>query len=265
MSYFEDVLTVLPPSSYFNVITAHLRKLSNPIKSWFAVGSEGRRSKSSFQSPRHIWIKPGEILFWLIERLRLHSQMEGLGRGWPSVVDAWVLVLSRSVMSDSVTHMDCSPPGSSVREISQARILEWVAMPSSRGSSPPRDWTPVFHIVGRFFTVWATREAPGIDCTEKSKFFPASNSLLFLNRNFRSLLILQWNRQIVGAGVTSWGLGERKKWSRSVVSESLRPTRLLRPWDFPGKNTGVGCHFLLQGIFPTQRLNLGLPHCRQML
>ena len=34
------------------------------------------------------------------------------------------------------------------------------------------------------------------------------------------------------------------------------------PWDFPGKNTGVGCHFLLQEIFPTQGLNLGLPHCR---
>ena len=43
------------------------------------------------------------------------------------------------------------------------------------------------------------------------------------------------------------------------------PTRLLHPWDFPGKNTGVGCHFLLQEIFPTQGLNLGLPHCRQML
>ena len=40
---------------------------------------------------------------------------------------------------------------------------------------------------------------------------------------------------------------------------------LLRPWDFPGKNTGVGCHFLLQGIFPTQGSNPGIPHCRQTL
>ena len=40
---------------------------------------------------------------------------------------------------------------------------------------------------------------------------------------------------------------------------------LLCPWDFPGKNTGVGCHFLLQGIFWTQRSKLGLPHCRQTL
>ena len=43
------------------------------------------------------------------------------------------------------------------------------------------------------------------------------------------------------------------------------PPRLLCPWNFPGKNTRVGCHFLLQGIFPTQGLNPGLPHCRQML
>ena len=38
----------------------------------------------------------------------------------------------------------------------------------------------------------------------------------------------------------------------------LQPTRLQCPWDFPGKNTGVGCHFLLQGIFPTQGSNSGL-------
>ena len=58
--------------------------------------------------------------------------------------------------------------------------------------------------------------------------------------------------------------------SRSVVSDSLRshglqPPRLLCPWDSPGKNTGVGCHALLQGIFPTQGSNPGLPHCRQIL
>ena len=39
----------------------------------------------------------------------------------------------------------------------------------------------------------------------------------------------------------------------------------LRLFDFPGKSTGVGCHFLLQGIFPTQGSNPGLPHCRQTL
>ena len=49
--------------------------------------------------------------------------------------------------------MDCSPPGSSVHEILQAKILEWVAVPSSRGSSQPRDRTWVSHIAGRFFTL----------------------------------------------------------------------------------------------------------------
>ena len=55
--------------------------------------------------------------------------------------------------------MDCSPPGSSVLGILQARILEWVAVPFSRGSSWPWDWTQVSCIAGRFFTIWATREA----------------------------------------------------------------------------------------------------------
>ena len=43
--------------------------------------------------------------------------------------------------------------------ILQARILEWVATSSSRGSPQPRDWTQVAHITGGFFTIWATREA----------------------------------------------------------------------------------------------------------
>ena len=66
-------------------------------------------------------------------------------------------VLSRSVMSNSLwspwatTHQAPLSMG-----ILQARILEWVAMPSSRGSSQPRDWTQVSHSAGRFFTIWAT-------------------------------------------------------------------------------------------------------------
>ena len=55
--------------------------------------------------------------------------------------------------------MDCSPPGSSVHEIPQARILEWVAILFSRKSSWPRDRTWISCIACRFFTVWATREA----------------------------------------------------------------------------------------------------------
>ena len=55
--------------------------------------------------------------------------------------------------------MDCNPSGSSVHGILQARILEWVAVLFSRGSSQPRDWIWVSCTAGRLFTVWATREA----------------------------------------------------------------------------------------------------------
>ena len=70
--------------------------------------------------------------------------------------------------------------------------------------------------------------------------------------------------------IASFYIREKVKVSRSVTSNSLRPhglqpTRLLRPWDFPGNSTGVGRHFLLQGIFPTQGSNPGLLHYRQML
>ena len=54
---------------------------------------------------------------------------------------------------------DCSPPGSSVHGIFQARTLKWVAIPFSKGSLQPRDQTQVSCIAGRYFTTWATREA----------------------------------------------------------------------------------------------------------
>ena len=55
--------------------------------------------------------------------------------------------------------MDCSPPGSLSIGILQARILEWVAISFSQGSSQPRDWTQVSCIAGTCFNIWATREA----------------------------------------------------------------------------------------------------------
>ena len=53
--------------------------------------------------------------------------------------------------------------------------------------------------------------------------------------------------------------------SDSLRAHGLQPARLPGLWDSPGKNTGVGCHFLLQGIFSTQGLSPGLLHCRQIL
>ena len=70
------------------------------------------------------------------------------------------------------------------------------------------------------------------------------------------------------------GSQERKGESESEVAQlcptlwdpmDCKPTRLLHPWEFPDKSTRMCCHFLFQGIFPTQGSNLHLLHCRQML
>ena len=71
-----------------------------------------------------------------------------------SPITSWQVSESRSVMSLFVTPWTvCSLPGSPVHGILQARILEWVTVPFSRGSSQPRDQTQVSHIAGRYFTV----------------------------------------------------------------------------------------------------------------
>jgi len=74
--------------------------------------------------------------------------------------------------------MDCSLPGSSTHGILQARILEWVDTPISRGSFQPRDRTQVSYIAGVFFTSWATMEAQ-IDWVSSVQFSHSvvSNSL----------------------------------------------------------------------------------------
>ena len=73
--------------------------------------------------------------------------------------------------------MDCSPPGSSVHGVFQARILEWGAISFSRGSSQPRDQTWVSYMAGRFFIIWATGEAPTITKTRKLMLFTKYNTV----------------------------------------------------------------------------------------
>ena len=109
--------------------------------------------------------------------------------------------------------MVCSPPGSSVQGISQARTLEWVAMFSSRRSSDPGTEPTSRALAGGFLTT----ELPG-----------KPQAILLVNS-----LFLKW------------------KWSEVAQSYLAlcdpMDTRLLHPWDFLGKSTGVGCLFLLQG------------------
>ena len=74
-------------------------------------------------------------------------------------VEKWKKVLVTHSCPSHCDPMDCSPPGSSVHGILQARILEWVAIPFSRRSSWPRDPIQVSRIAGGFFTPWATTES----------------------------------------------------------------------------------------------------------
>ena len=69
-----------------------------------------------------------------------------------------LLVLATQSCPTLCDPIDCSPPGSSVFGILQARIPGWIAICFSRGSSQPRDWTQVSCIAGRFFAIWATME-----------------------------------------------------------------------------------------------------------
>ena len=78
--------------------------------------------------------------------------------------------------------LNCGPPGSSVHGILQARILEWVAMPSSRGLSQSRDWTQVSRLTGGFITVWAPRET----------LQHTSHFLLILNNQHDAIKIMYW-------------------------------------------------------------------------
>ena len=80
---------------------------------------------------------------------------EPLGKPWSVIRTQQVMCVCAKPLQGSTLcdPMDCSLPSSSAHGILMARILEWVAMPSSRGSSQPRDRTQVFHIAGRFFTI----------------------------------------------------------------------------------------------------------------
>ena len=82
--------------------------------------------------------------------------------------------------------MDCSLPGSCVYRILQARILEWVVIPFSRGSSQPRDQTWVTCISGRFFTIWAIRKA------KKKKKVPLSPHLRIGLSKKAQILYMLW-------------------------------------------------------------------------
>ena len=171
--------------------------------------------------------------------------------------------------------MDCSLPSSSTHGILQARILEWVAISFSRGSSWLRDQTPVSHTSSRLFTLWATREAL-ISSNESHSFQTGSIHQVAEGPVFREGALEEHQWLSSGVGWTEnthcrnfaqgwWLVVSVVKSCLTLVTPWTVARRLLCPWDSPGKNTGVGFHSLLQGIFPTQESNPGLLPCRQSL
>ena len=122
--------------------------------------------------------------------------------------------------------MDCSLLGLSVHRILQARILEWVAIPFSRGSSQPKDWTQVSHIAGGFFTIWAPREAP-----------------------YKNI----------------WGIGLVAKSCPVLATTWTIACQAPLSMAFSRQEYWNGLPFPLQWIFLIQGSNPGLLHCRQIL
>ena len=81
-------------------------------------------------------------------------------------------------------------------------------------------------------------------------------------------VLKEWNYQFITLHLAKISYENCAMLSHSVMSDSLWPHGLFSSsvrWDSPGTNTGVGCYFLLQGIFLTQESNPGLLHCRQLL
>ena len=129
--------------------------------------------------------------------------------------------------------MEYSPPGSSIHGILQARTLEWVAVPSSRGSSQPRDQTQASHIAGRFFTIWATRETQeywsGQPCPSPEDL-PDQESSRGLLPCRRGLPV-----EPPGKPLHRWRLCAVLRCSgvsHPLWPRGLEPPRLLCPWGF---------------------------------
>ena len=94
-----------------------------------------------------------------------------------SLLNVCACSVAKSCPNSLQPHGLCSAPSSSVYGILQARILEWIAFPFSRGSSWPRDWTQVSCIAGGFFTIWTTREASCCNVDAYKVFLKKSKEL----------------------------------------------------------------------------------------
>ena len=144
--------------------------------------------------------------------------MDPVSSGWHFTVLRHFLQRTFSVLAAQscltlCNPTDCSPPGSSVHGILQARILEWVAISFSTVSFWSRDRTQVFWIAGRFFTVWVTREAQRILGICGCFYLLGVDSVLVFNVIF--FLIL---KSIIWYGKSLWWSLVKKKMIFTSVS-----------------------------------------------
>ena len=151
----------------------HLMQTADSLEKSLMLGTvEGRRRRGH---QRMRWLdgitnamdELGQTLGdeWGIRRPGVLQSMgsQRVGHNWVTKQQQFYLCVLACVLSHFChvwlcDPMDCSPPGSSVHGILQTRILEWVAIPFAKGSSQPRDWSPVSCTAGSFFTDWATRD-----------------------------------------------------------------------------------------------------------
>ena len=168
----------------------------------------------------------------------------------------------------------CNPMDYTVHGILQARILEWVAIPFSRGSSQLRDRTHVFRNAGRFSTSWATREIPlqiqshsvvlqlGLqhinlqgDTIQSMKLRCIFLYTSIIQKHFDFMKLDCAPDNISVCMLSHFSCDPMDCMDPMTLCDPMDCNPRLCPWDSSGKNTEVGCHALVQAIFSAQGTN----------
>ena len=166
--------------------------------------------------------------------------------------------------------VDCSPQGSSVHGILQARILEWVAISFSRGSSQPRDQTWVSCIAGRCFILWATREAQWL---YSLYFNTQSIRSIKWKDTWKSFLLLALIPRFVSSGWMYLAISlsiKAKSFNSLIGSISPEPFLFLESYKFPysflsRNNDLIYCPSDISGLLPPKEFCTGSSFCPRSL
>ena len=178
-----------------------------------------------------------------------------VGNGWRE----WVGEVTQSCPTLCYL-MDCTLPGSSIHRIFQVRILEWIAISFSRGSSWPRNQTQASHTSGRLFTIWATREAQKW-VAEHGKgrifsFILKSDSFILYSKQKtgKNVFLLLFSHLVMSNSLQPHGLPAHQASLSFTISQSL--LNLISIELMMSSNYLIICHplLLLPSIFPSIRV-----------